>query len=325
MRTKTANRWACLMSSKAEELRSRKMEEAYDLVGSFLSFLSDVRRLSPHTVRAYESDLNAFLAWCKREGVAPLEATRLNMRSYLASLNRAAYAEKTINRRVSSLRTFYAWVEREGVGNASAVSTLKGRKLSKVLPKTMTDADLVRLMDTCNMGSDEGVRDRALLELLYATGARISEAAGLCPDDVDFAQGQVSLFGKRSKERIVPLHKTALDVLKGYVENTRPRLVAARRSQDYARALFVSTRGNDMSADTLRRVFKKHMQMAGLDPSLTPHAVRHSFATELLDGGADLKAVQELLGHESLATTQIYTHLSIDRLKAATRLAHPRG
>ena len=301
------------------------MEETRALVQSFLSFLADVRRLSPHTVRAYETDLNAFLAWCEREGVAPLDATRLNMRSYLAYLNRAAYAEKTVNRRVSSLRTFYAWVEREGAGTASAVATLRGRKLSKVLPKTMTDADLCKLMDTCDMSGDEGVRDRALLELLYATGARISEAAGLRPKDLDFAQGQVRLFGKRSKERIVPIHDTALGVLRGYLDNVRPRLVAACRSEGCAQALFVSTRGNDMSADMLRRVFKKHMQMAGLDLDLTPHAVRHSFATELLDGGADLKAVQELLGHESLATTQIYTHLSIDRLKAATRLAHPRG
>ncbi len=313
------------MSSELADRRQRALDEAYDLLDAFLAYLANVRGLSRHTVRAYESDLNTFLSWCGREGVMPLLASRSNMRAYLASLTHGGYASKTINRKISALKTFYSWCEREGVGSAAAVASIKGRKLPKVLPKTMTDADLTCLMDTCDMATSEGMRDRAFLELLYATGARISEAADLRPDDVDYAQGQVRLFGKRSKERIVPMHDLALSILKQYVDHARPDLMAARRQEGHAQALFVSTRGNDMGADTLRRVFRRHMVLAGLDPELTPHAVRHSFATELLSGGADLKAVQELLGHESLATTQIYTHLSVERLKQVTHQAHPRG
>ena len=313
------------MDSEQVERRQRALEEAYDLLDAFLTYLKNVRGLSQHTVRAYESDLNAFLLWCEREGVMPLLASRSDMRAYLGSLARGGYASKTVNRRISALKTFYSWCELKGAGSAAAVASIKGRKLPKVLPKTMTDADLARLMDTCDMGTSEGIRDRAFLELLYATGARISEAADLRPKDVDYNQKQVRLFGKRSKERIVPMHDLALRVVREYVDHARPDLMAARRQEGHAQTLFVSTRGNDMGADALRRVFRQHVVLADLDPELTPHAVRHSFATELLDGGADLKAVQELLGHESLATTQIYTHLSVERLKQVTHQAHPRG
>ncbi len=311
--------------SEGAESRQAASREAHELAEQYLAFLADVRRVSPQSVRAYESDLRAFLGWCEREGITPLDATRRQMRSYLAYMKSSGYADKTINRRVSSLRTFYAWIEREGRGSAEATAAMKGRKLSKTLPKTMTDDDMRRLIATCDATSVEGMRDLALFELLYATGARISEAAGLAVDDVDFDQGQVRLFGKRAKERIVPLYDRALEALRTYLLTARPELAAACKRPEGPTALFVSTRGNNMSAEALRRRFVEHKKLAGLDPALTPHTVRHTFATELLNGGADLKAVQELLGHESLATTQIYTHLSIDRLKAATRQAHPRG
>ena len=311
--------------SEGAESRQAASREAHELAEQYLAFLADVRRVSPQSVRAYESDLRAFLGWCEREGITPLDATRRHMRSYLAYMKSSGYADKTINRRVSSLRTFYAWIEREGRGSAEATAAMKGRKLSKTLPKTMTDDDMRRLIATCDATNVEGMRDLALFELLYATGARISEAAGLAVDDVDFDQGQVRLFGKRAKERIVPLYDRALEALRTYLLKARPELAAACKRPEGPTALFVSTRGNNMSAEALRRRFVEHKKLAGLDPALTPHTVRHTFATELLNGGADLKAVQELLGHESLATTQIYTHLSIDRLKAATRQAHPRG
>lgn len=311
--------------SEGRDARERERALAHELMEGYLAFESDVRRASPQTVRGYESDLRAFLGWCEREGVGPLRITRRQMRQYLAYLTASSYADKTINRRTSSLRSFYAWIEREGKGTAEATASLRGRKLAKTLPKTMTDADVQKLMQTCDATTVEGLRDLALLELLYAAGARISEVAALEPADIDFAQGQVRLFGKRSKERIVPLYERVLAVLSDYLSKARPQLVAAKKGGKPARALFVSTRGNDMSADALRRRFAEHKRLAGLDSALSPHAVRHTFATELLNGGADLKAVQELLGHESLATTQIYTHLSIERLKAATKQAHPRA
>lgn len=305
--------------------RESGYEHAEELVARFLRWLEGVRGLSEHTVRAYGTDLEAYLGWCAREGVTPVCAGRRDLRRYVAYLSRSGYASRTVNRRVSSLRTWYGWLVRAGELEASPAVSLAGRKATKELPRAMSDDDAARLLDSCDVTTDEGLRDRALLELLYATGARISEVASLAPSDIDFAQGQVTLFGKGRKERVVPIYKSALDAVERYLTRARPNLVARRRRGGSPRALFVSTRGNDMSAGALRARFELQARAAGLDPSITPHAMRHTFATELLGGGADLKAVQELLGHESLATTQVYTHLSVDRLREAQRRAHPRG
>ena len=166
-----------------------------------------------------------------------------------------------------------------------------------------------------------GLRDRTFLELLFASGARISEAAGLKTGDVDFASATVRLFGKGSKERIVPLYRLALELVARYLEQARPRLVGECRTD----ALFVSARGRAMSADSLRKAFKKRAAQAGLDPALHPHDLRHAFATDLVEGGADLRSVQEMLGHASLSTTQIYTHLSLEHMKDVYMRAHPRS
>lgn len=296
-----------------------------DLVASFTTYLSDVRRLSPHTVRAYQTDLQAFVDWCAREGCSVVGVTRRRLRAYVAYMVSSGYADKTVNRRISSLHTFYAWLDRERVVDSDAATTLKGRKLPKSLPVTMADEDVRRIIDVCDASTPEGMRDRALIELLYASGARISEVANLRIGDVDFPQGQMRLFGKGSKERKVPLYDVALEAVRAYVEHARPILAARRKKGEAPQHLFVSTRGNDMTAATLRARFEHLVKLAGLDPHITPHAMRHTYATELLSGGANLKAVQELLGHESLATTQIYTHLSVERLKEVTRRAHPRG
>lgn len=296
-----------------------------ELLDGFLTYLADVRRLSAHTVRAYQTDLESYLGWCEQNGTNPLSITQRRLRAYLANMTRARYADKTINRRLSSLRTFYGWLVREEVLELNPAASIPGRKLPKTLPKTMVDEDVRRILEACEEGTAEGLRDRAFIELLYASGARISEVAGLKPEDIDFSQGQVRLFGKGSKERIVPLYAVALAAIGAYLQEGRPELVRRRKGMGSARALFVSARGNDMTAGALRTRFERLVKLAGVDGTVTPHAMRHTFATELLTGGADLKAVQELLGHESLATTQIYTHLSVERLKAATRQAHPRG
>ncbi|MDO4798358.1 MAG: tyrosine recombinase XerC [Coriobacteriales bacterium] len=303
----------------------RDVERAEPLVQGFLEHLSCVRRLSAHTVRAYGTDLNTYLDWCAREGTPAIDITHRRLRSYVAYLVSSGYAEKTINRRMSALRTFFAWLEREGEVGANHAAELPGRKMAKTLPATITDEDVGRLLDACEADGPEGMRDRAMIELMYATGARISEAARLVPADIDYAQGQVRLFGKGSKERIVPMYDQALRTVDTYVNQARPALAARRKAAGQPKALFVSSRGNDMNAQTLRARFERLVLLAGLGTDVTPHAMRHTFATEMLNGGADLKTVQELLGHESLATTQIYTHLSIERLKAATRQAHPRG
>lgn len=294
-----------------------------ELVGSYCRFLSDVRGLSENTVRAYRCDLAAFAAWAERAGIDPLTVSHRDLRAYLAYLSRARYSAKTLNRHLSAIRGLYRWMEREGVCSSGATEVVASPKLSRTLPRTMSDADVSRLLGTCDTSTATGLRDRAFLELLYATGARISEVSRLDLDDVDVAQAQVRLFGKGSKERIVPVYATALEWVSRYARDSRPSLVAG--SSAARRALFVSVRGNRMSSDALRTVFERRVREAGLDASLTPHAMRHTFATELLDGGADLRSVQELLGHESLSTTTIYTHLSVERLKEAARAAHPRS
>lgn len=297
-------------------------------VDRFVSQLTRVRGLSENTARAYASDLAQYALWARREGVRPLEVTHKQLRRYLAELVSAGYGAKTVNRHLSSIRGLYRWLVAEGLCESDAADAISGRRLGRRLPKTLSDAEVGRILDTCDEDEDVGLRDRAFLELLYASGARISEASSLDVGDVDFSQQQVRLFGKGSKERIVPLYPAALERLSAYLDGPRGRL-AARRREGAERdggedALFLSTRGRRMSADALRRCFEGHARMAGL-AGVTPHAMRHTFATELLDGGADLKSVQELLGHESLATTQVYTHLSIKRLKDVAARAHPRG
>lgn len=307
------------------EARARRVESdrLEGLVGSFCDHLAGVRGLSPNTVRAYRTDLLAYVSWCRREGVRPLSVSHRELRSYLADLSRAGYSARTVNRHLSALRGLYRWLEREGFCSAGAAASVASPKLARTLPRTMTDADARALLATCDGSDPAGLRDRAFLELLYATGARVSEVAGLRVPDVDLAQGQARLFGKGSKERLVPVYETALDWVARYLGEGRPLLAA--RSKEPTSALFLSVRGNPMSADALRARFERHVAEAGLDPALTPHAMRHTFATELLGGGADLRSVQELLGHESLSTTQVYTHLSVERLREAAARSHPRS
>ena len=294
-----------------------------ELSERFCDHLARVRGLSENTVRSYRADLAAFRSWCERREVDPLRATHRELRGYLAELTRAGYSPRTVNRHLSALRGLYRWLEREGLCGSEAAAALASPKTPRSLPRTMSDGDVRALLDTCDPGDPAGLRDRAMLELLYATGARVSEAAGLGVADVDLRSRQVRLFGKGSKERVVPVYETALDWVARYLEEGRPRLAA--RSKAPTDALFLSARGNARSADALRTRFEMHVCLAGLDPGLTPHAMRHTFATELLTGGADLRSVQELLGHESLSTTQVYTHLSVERLRDAAARSHPRS
>ena len=307
------------------EARSEAQDAFERDVRDYLAYLTGVRNMAGNTVRAYETDLDAYCAWMRREGVVGAEVTHRQLRRYLAELTRAGYSARTVNRHLSSVRGLYKWLLGEGRVTADAAAALASPKLSKTLPRTMGDADVERIVQTCDLTTVEGMRDRALIELLYATGARIAEASRLDVADVDFAQRQVRLFGKGSKERVVPVYDRALQAVSTYLSGARPTLAARRRAGERTTALFVSVRGNRMSADALRTRFERHVREAGLDVGITPHAMRHTYATELLSGGADLRSVQELLGHESLATTQIYTHLSVERLKEATRQAHPRG
>ncbi|MGI6755419.1 MAG: tyrosine recombinase XerC [Atopobiaceae bacterium] len=302
--------------------------ECEELCARFVAQQREVRGLSQNTADAYQSDLSQYMAWVQREGIDPLAVSHRQLRRYIGEQVRAGYAEKTVNRRLSALKSFYKWLFHEGYCKNDVADALSGRKIEKSLPKTMSNADVEKILSTCDLEDDVGIRDRAFLELLYASGARISEISALDVDSISFEAAQVKLFGKGSKERIVPLYSAALDKVRLYLGGPRQRLLqrssSAAQNNDTLRALFISTRSRRMSADALRRCFEAHAAQAGI-VGVTPHAMRHTFATELLDGGADLKSVQELLGHENLSTTQIYTHLSVKRLKDATNSAHPRG
>lgn len=302
---------------------TREPERFRSCIGRFLRHIGGVERLSDNTVRAYSGDLQSYLDWVKRRQVDPFHVTHAELRGYLAEMSRARYSTATMNRRLSSVRDLYRWLVEEGVTTEDAAAAIVSPKRAKTLPRTLTEDEAERLLEACDGREARDVRDRAFLELLYATGARISEVSKLDVRDVDLNQEQVRLEGKGSKTRIVPIYDLAAERVRSYALEARPGLAAKGNTRE--EALFLSTRGNRMSADALRTVFERRAVAAGIDRRVTPHAMRHTFATELLSGGADLRSVQTLLGHADLSTTQIYTHLTIDRMKATARQAHPRG
>ena len=306
------------------------LEQPDVLLDAFAESLRVEQNASEHTVRAYMTDLDAYLRWCKRHDVDALTATHRDLRSYLGELDAARYARTTINRHLSSLRGFYRWLTITKQIENDPASVLSGPKQSRHLPHVLQPAEMVRLLrvhsrvDLAGNSREQTVqdmRDQALLEFLYACGARISEASGLKMADIDFASKQVKVFGKGRKERIIPLHDLCINAMQIYARNARDTLLAGKQSSLF----FVSNSGGKMSEDSIRKMFKRTVREAGLDERLSPHDMRHTFATDLLDGGADLRSVQEMLGHASLSTTQIYTHVSPTRLKAVHTQAHPRG
>lgn len=305
---------------------------ARELAGAFLSYLARVRNYSPNTAAAYAQDLDCFLIWASNCGIDVLQATHRDFRRFLSSLSGAGYAKTTVNRRLSAVRSFYSWLVREGVIESNPAAVVSSPKLPKPLPHVLSQEDVEKLLKCADASTPAGALDAALVELLYASGARIGEVASLDVDRIDFSDKSVRLFGKGSKERIVPLYPAALHALDAYLAHARPVLLAnhkggltAEEAADAQRALFINARGARMSERSLRARFEKLLAQAGLAGMATPHTMRHTFATEVLDGGADLRSVQEMLGHASLSTTQIYTHLTPERLREVSLQAHPRG
>ncbi|MBR3181661.1 MAG: tyrosine recombinase [Eggerthellaceae bacterium] len=319
--------------AEAQQQRAEAVSQSRidGLVDGYLESLRVEHGYSEHTIRNYQVDLQAFLMWCGRRNVDPLKATHRELRAYLGEMDAAQYARTTVNRRLSSMRGFYRWMNLVGATDSDPAEALSGPKRGKHLPHVLKQSEMERLLAVHGpVGPDgkpreqtpEDMRDQALLEFLYACGARISEAAGLKLQDVDFQTHLVKLFGKGRKERIVPLHDLCVDAMRAYVRDARPLLLKKGEQTD---SFFVSNKGNPMSADSMRKRFKATVRAAGLDDRLSPHDMRHTFATDLLDGQADLRSVQEMLGHASLSTTQVYTHLSTTRLKDAHHQAHPRA
>lgn len=303
-----------------EELDARSAAWAKE----FLRHLWVERGLSQNTVRAYAIDLRAYLDWARRTGCDPAEPGYRRFRRFLVDMERGGLSKKTMARRLAAVRTWFSFLnQREYVDQNPAAASVTP-KAGKNLPRRIPSGDADKLIAACEHTREPvDLRDAAFIQLLHATGARISELAGLEVLDIDQRQKTVRLFGKGSKERIVPVYQEALDTVAVYCEQGRPSLLQPGRPA--TQALFLSVYGNPMSADSLRRVFKQRAAQAGLDSSLHPHDLRHGFATELLEGGADLRSVQEMLGHASLSTTQIYTHLSVKHMQDTLKQAHPRS
>jgi site-specific recombinase XerD len=286
------------------------------------AFVRSLTAVSPATVSAYRSDIEAFIAWATRLGVDdPAAIERTTLRRYLAHLSTRRYARRSIARKASALRRYFAWLARTGAIDASPATALSAPKGEGRLPHILKSDELHVLLDEPVARADDDpalrARDDVIVELLYGSGLRVSELCGLRPADLDLDRARVSVWGKGSKQRVVPLGEPAVHALERYVRDAREVLCNAGSPAD---ALLVNQRGRRITPRDVRRVIDRRSPVP-----THPHALRHTFATHLLDGGADLRVVQELLGHADLSTTQIYTHVSRERLRAVYDASHPRA
>ncbi|MDQ1689039.1 MAG: integrase/recombinase XerC [Frankiaceae bacterium] len=290
---------------------------------AYLRHVQSERGLSAHSVRAYAGDLASLLDHAARCGASvPADLTLGVLRSWLALQTSRGKARATLARRAAAARGFTAWAVRRGLMTTDPGAALASPKRHRTLPTVLDAAQVRALLDGLALADEPlDLRDRAVLELLYATGVRVSELCGLDQRDVDRTRRTIKVLGKGDKERIVPLGDPALRAVDDWLEHGRPALVTARSAQ----ALLLGAKGGRLDSRTARRVVHERLAAVPGAPDLGPHGLRHSAATHLLEGGADLRSVQELLGHATLATTQIYTHVSIDRLKATYDRAHPRA
>ena len=296
-------------------------------IGDFLDYLTYERNVSSNTIAAYRDDLESFIAFLCNDyftmGRDQLELRRIDhlaVRSYVAHLSRRKLSRATAARHLSALRTFFKYLVREGAVEVNPARTVSTPKREKHLPAVMQASDVALLLDQPDTATTLGMRDLAWLELLYASGLRISELVGIDLDDLELRTRLVKVHGKGSKERIVPFGTKAESALRAYLA-VRGELAADVEEQ----AVFVNYRGKRITTRSIRRLFDTYLKQAALRAGISPHTLRHSFATHLLNAGADLRGIQELLGHASLSTTQKYTHLNDWQLIAVYKKAHPRA
>lgn len=297
------------------------------LVLDFLSYLELERGLSRNTLNAYRTDLLQYGEFLAEREIDPLEARPAELSDFLAELatgdgeERPACSASTVHRKTACLRSFYKHLRRDELIGDDPTAALSAPRRAKKLPQVLNYAEVRKLLDAPEGASPTALRDRALLEAMYACGLRASETIGLELGDVDLREGILRARGKGSKERLVPLGRKAIAAISAYLRGGRPQLVGERHEA----VLFVNFRGGPLSRQGLYKIVQRHARAAGLAGQMSPHTLRHSFATHLLAGGCDLRAVQEMLGHADIATTQMYTHLSGERLKDVYFRAHPRA
>lgn len=301
-------------------------DDRYVWIDAFVVDLQHRRRASEHTVRAYARDIVQFAQFL--EGRYPslswAEVEPSTIRAFLAELHRLAMSPRSVERKVAALRAFFKYLQAQSVVKTNPAQAVGTPRHDQQLPRVLTQTDVERLL-TAPAGDDPlSVRDRAVLELLYATGMRVGELAQLHLQDIDFAQNTIRVMGKGNKMRLVLFGRAAHEALNEYLSRARPILLAKGKAPDEG-WLFLNRRGNRLTDRSVRRIVDRYVGAGGDDFKPSPHSLRHSFATHLLDSGADLRTVQELLGHAQLTTTQIYTHVSRERLKEVYRKAHPRA
>jgi len=299
----------------------------YTFLDSFIVYLKVEKNASPRTIESYQNDLWQFIDFMARERKVPVTAlepqlvNHLAVRKHLAQLQLSGLKRSTIARKMASLRAFYRYLSREELIKSNPLTFVSTPKIEKRLPEVLSQDGAWALVQAPDLNTPSGLRDRAILEILYACGLRVSELVGLDTGDVDLDMGYARVMGKGSKERIVPIGSYAVEALKGYLSAGR-HLLAKSGSVP---AIFLNKSGGRLSARSIRNIVEKYVQMICIQCKVSPHTLRHSFATHLLDGGADLRSVQELLGHVKMSTTQIYTHISKDRLLAVYEKSHPRA
>lgn len=294
-----------------------------DLVEQFLDHLSVEKNLAGNTIDAYRHDIERYVKYLTQQGCPDMNAVTPQTISDLVRLLDALGLEaKSVARNLSAIRTFHKFLINEDEMERDPAETVALPKLPKLLPAVLTADEVVSILDQPDTLSFLGIRDRAMIELLYACGLRISELLTLTISQLMPEAGIVRVFGKGSKERIVPVGKIAMEWTEHYLEKVRPKLIRSGSAVD---ELFLNANGKKMSRMGFWKNLKKYVRMAGLEKEVTPHTFRHSFATHLLEGGADLRVVQELLGHADISTTQIYTHIDREYLKEVHRTYHPRG
>jgi integrase/recombinase XerD len=300
------------------------MESTQFALEDYLHFLKIERQLAANTITSYRRDLTDYIEFIENSEVESIDAvTRQNIISYLQVMNNEGKSARTVSRHISSIRSFHQFLLREKITTSDPTVHIELPKIEQKLPRVLSLDEVGQLIDAPDQSKPQGVRDTALLEVLYGTGMRVSELINLDLDHIHLTMGFVRVFGKGGKERIIPLGNKAIQACTSYVNEARPKFVKkVKGSQD---ALFLNMRGGRLTRQGCWKLLKAHALSVNIQKKMTPHILRHSFATHLIENGADLRAVQEMLGHADISTTQIYTHVSRTRLKEVYVQFHPRA
>jgi integrase/recombinase XerD len=294
-------------------------DQRYILADQFINHLRVERGLADNTIQSYSRDLTSFLGYLDKRGISPMKTTRDDITDYIESLQ-GSLSLRSITRAVSALKMFFRFLINEGKITESPTRLLESIKLPRRLPDILSGAEVDLLLSQPDPSNNLGMRDKAMLEVLYATGLRVSELIGLRLGNINLEAGYVRTIGKGTKERMVPMGDKARDAIKSYIHGGRPGLLKGRTSNN----LFLNASGHQMSRQGFWKIIRKYGIIADIKKNITPHSLRHSFASHLLEGGADLRSVQVMLGHADISTTQIYTHVSREMLKQVHEKFHPR-